>query len=586
MWGVPGYRELTVLGEGAQGRVVLARHEATGRTAAVKYLGPALAGDPAFRERFREEAALLSRLHHPHVARLYGLYEAPGGAAIVMEAVDGASLKAVLAERGPLAPEAALTVLKGSLLGLAAAHGLGIVHRDYKPANVVVRGDGASKLIDFGVAVDAGAAGRAGTPAYMAPEQWRDEPASPATDVYAAACVFYECVTGRRPYPAPSVAALMNDHLTAPLPLEALPDALRDLAARGLAKDPWARPESASAFVAALEETAATAYGADWEQRGVRALATAAAALAALFPLAALTTSLGGGAAASAGAASGAAGAASGAASGAAGTASAGGVLGVVGGKGAAIVAGAAVVAAAGGGAAWVASGDGPERPPALASGVVPLSEPGTPVAMAGQTVRVTGGAPGLAERINAALRAPLDARAAAFRPMLADEPGATTTMTVKPRIELKGPRYLSVRYDVSPSGQQLGHSTWHRARTVTVDLRTGAAVAPERLFTAAWRTADGRRTFVERVLKRAPAYVADCTLGRTPVLPADALTDAQGGVQVALRPAELAVVLDLTALGAATACGQPTAVVPYAELDGLLDPAVVKSAAPVPEPS
>ncbi|MFD0904225.1 serine/threonine-protein kinase, partial [Actinomadura sediminis] len=300
-WQVPEYTELRVLGEGAQGRVVLARHDATGLPAAIKYLAAGLAADPGFRVRFRAEAELLRRLRNPYVARLYGLVETGEGAAIVMEAVDGASLREVLAERGPLAPEAALVLLKGSLLGLAAAHDIGIVHRDYKPANVIVRGDGLSKLIDFGVAVDAGEAGRSGTPVYMAPEQWRDEPASPATDVYAATCVFFECVTGRRPYTAEDRAGLMGRHLTAPIPVEDVPEPLRPLVESGLAKDPWDRPHGAAAFVTELEAAAATAYGPDWEGRGVRTLAAAAAALSTLFPLTALGLGSGGAATAAGG---------------------------------------------------------------------------------------------------------------------------------------------------------------------------------------------------------------------------------------------------------------------------------------------
>ncbi|MFC0041322.1 serine/threonine-protein kinase, partial [Actinomadura rayongensis] len=287
-WRVPGYSELGVLGQGGQGRVVLARHDATGRTAAIKYLAPDLAADATFRDRLRDEAGLLSRLDHPHVTRLYGLVETGDGAAIVMEAVDGVPLRTVLDERAPLAPEAALAVLSGSLRGLAAAHGLGIVHRDYKPANVIVRADGLSKLIDFGIAADAGAADRSGTPAYMAPEQWRGEPASPATDVYAATAVFYECVTGHKPFSAPNQAALMNAHLGAPVPLDGLPPGVRPLVERGLAKDPWSRPAGAAAFAAELAAAAGAAYGPDWEHRGVRALAGAAGTVASAFLLAAL----------------------------------------------------------------------------------------------------------------------------------------------------------------------------------------------------------------------------------------------------------------------------------------------------------
>ncbi|WP_262403017.1 serine/threonine-protein kinase, partial [Actinomadura sp. CNU-125] len=197
-WGISGFREVRELGRGTQGRVVLARHVTGGPPVAIKYLPDG--ADPAAKELFRHEARMLAAVRHPNVARLYRLFEDATGAAIVMEVVDGVSLKRILADHGALTPEASLLLLKGSLLGLAAAHAHRVVHRDYKPANVVVRADGLSKLIDFGVAARTGRGGRVGTPAYMAPEQWRGEPASPAADVYAAACVFYECVTGHRPY--------------------------------------------------------------------------------------------------------------------------------------------------------------------------------------------------------------------------------------------------------------------------------------------------------------------------------------------------------------------------------------------------
>ncbi|MFD0899610.1 serine/threonine-protein kinase [Actinomadura sediminis] len=284
-WGISGFREVRELGRGTQGRVVLARHVTGGPPVAIKYLAPG--SDPAAREVFRHEARMLARVRHPNVARLYRLFEDATGAAIVMEVVDGVALKRVLADRGALTPEASLLLLKGSLLGLAAAHAAGVVHRDYKPANVVVRADGLSKLIDFGVAARAGHGGRVGTPAYMAPEQWRGEPATPAADVYAAACVFYECVTGHRPYAARTGPDLMAAHVREPVPAHDVPAPLRALVVRGLAKSPADRPPGAAAFAAELEEAAARAYGPGWEDRAARALAVAAAALAPAFPLAA-----------------------------------------------------------------------------------------------------------------------------------------------------------------------------------------------------------------------------------------------------------------------------------------------------------
>ncbi|HEU5029002.1 MAG TPA: serine/threonine-protein kinase [Spirillospora sp.] len=284
-WHVKGYTEVRELGHGGQGRVVLARDDASGAPVAIKYL--AGGADEAERERMRHEARMLAQADSPHVARLHRLVESADGIAIVMEAVDGVSLKELLERNGALGPEASLAVLKGSLLGLAAAHALGVVHRDYKPANVVVPADGKSRLVDFGIAVPAGReAGGSGTAYYMAPEQWDRHVARPAGDVYSATCVFVECVSGRRPFGGDR-GELRRAHRTAPVPVEAVPEPLRPLVAAGMAKAPDDRPASAAAFVADLERTAREAYGPDWEERGVRRLAAAAAALAALFPLAA-----------------------------------------------------------------------------------------------------------------------------------------------------------------------------------------------------------------------------------------------------------------------------------------------------------
>nr|WP_134001833.1 serine/threonine-protein kinase [Streptomyces sp. 846.5] len=284
-WNVPGYRDTRELGAGASGRVVLALHEETGTPVAIKYLGEELRLDPDFLEEFRGEARLLGDLDTPHVVRLWEYVEGPRGAAIVMELVDGIALRALLRQAGATGPEAALVVLKGSLLGLAAAHGMGVVHRDYKPENVLVAADGSSKLVDFGIAVRNGDAGSvAGTPPYMAPEQWAGDPASAAADVYAATATFFECLTGHRPYPGTEFAELVVQHTTAPIPDEEAPEPVRPLIRRGLAKTADERPDSAAEFVAELEAVAGTAYGADWEERGQRKLAALAALLPLLFP--------------------------------------------------------------------------------------------------------------------------------------------------------------------------------------------------------------------------------------------------------------------------------------------------------------
>lgn len=281
-WIVPGYTETRELGAGASGRVVLAVHDATGTPVAIKYLNERYRANETFRTAFRREAETLGALGSPHVAALYEYVEAPRAAAIVMELIDGVTLRTLIREHGPTAPEAALVLLKGSLLGLAAAHTAGVVHRDYKPGNVLVALDGTSKLVDFGIAVPSGFGGTvAGTPRYMAPEQWRGLPTSPATDIYAATATFHECLTGRPPFGGDSTTELMVQHTTAPIPLENVPPGVRGLIQHGMAKDPALRPADATAFLAELEEAATAGYGADWEEGGRRALA----ALAALLPL-------------------------------------------------------------------------------------------------------------------------------------------------------------------------------------------------------------------------------------------------------------------------------------------------------------
>src|SRR5580692_5543354 len=284
-WDVPGYAELKALGSGGFGEVVLARHQVSGTLVAIKYLRRALLDDAEWAQMFRAEARVLASLDDRNVVRLYEYVESTAGAGIVMELVEGVSLREILSRQGATTAEVALVVLRGSLLGLAAAHARGVVHRDYKPENVLVGGDGVSKLTDFGIAVRAGDRPfPAGTLAYAPPEQLAGGPATPATDVYAATATFYECLIGHPPFTGTTAEALLWQHTSQPVPLEPVPVPLRPMVAAGMAKDPAGRPPDAASFVAGLNAAAAGAYGPDWENRGRSHLAEAALLLAALWP--------------------------------------------------------------------------------------------------------------------------------------------------------------------------------------------------------------------------------------------------------------------------------------------------------------
>ncbi|GIF20045.1 serine/threonine-protein kinase [Actinoplanes tereljensis] len=286
-WQLSGYTPVRPLGAGASGSVVLATHDASGTAVAIKYLTPALGDDASFRDAFRKEARLLGQINDPNVSRLYEYVESAEGAAIVMELVNGVSLRQMLREHGPTTPEAALCVLKGSLAGLGAAHAHGVVHRDYKPENVLVTGEGRSKLADFGIATSVGQGADTivtGTPRYMAPEQWTGLPATPACDIYAATATFFECLTGKPPYDGPNLFALHEQHANAPIPTDPAPAAVHDLLRHGMAKQPTDRPQHALAFIEILERVAGTAYGQDWEKSGWDDLARRAALLALLWP--------------------------------------------------------------------------------------------------------------------------------------------------------------------------------------------------------------------------------------------------------------------------------------------------------------
>jgi serine/threonine-protein kinase len=269
-WSVPGYTELKALGSGGSGEVVLARRDASGTLVAIKYLRRELLCDPQWAGLFRAEAHVLAVLDDPNIVRMYEYAESRSGAAIVMELVDGASVREILANQGATTPEAALVVLQGSLRGLAAAHQHGIVHRDYKPENVLIDVNGGSKLTGFGIAARTGEEPvAAGSLLYAPPEQFAGTPASPAGDIYAATVTFYECLTGRPPFTADTAERLLYQHMAEPVPLDPVPEPLRPLIAAGMAKEPENRPADAATFIIALNAVASRAYATNWAERGL-----------------------------------------------------------------------------------------------------------------------------------------------------------------------------------------------------------------------------------------------------------------------------------------------------------------------------
>jgi hypothetical protein len=269
-WRLADYSEVGRLGTGATGTVASARHDPTGTFVAIKFLSARRHGRSTPTDWFRSQVRLHAEMDHTNIARLYEYVERPAGGALVMELVDGVSLDDLLRRGGPLEPQAALTLLRGSLLGLAAAHKRGLLHRDFRPSNVQISRSAVPKIVDFAVVPPVDSMRPSdGTPLYQAPELWDRKPADARTDLYAATATFVECLTGRPPYPpAQTMAELRRAHEEAPIPVADIPEPLRDLVSRGLAKDPANRPADAAVFVQAVEHVANMRYGSDWERAG------------------------------------------------------------------------------------------------------------------------------------------------------------------------------------------------------------------------------------------------------------------------------------------------------------------------------
>ena len=254
------FRLVRELGRGGMGIVYEAWQRSLDRRVAVKVLAPALVTSPAAVARFRREAAAVGKLHHPHIVEVYGFGTEREQHFFAMQLVDGQPLHDVAARFRE--PRAAVALCLQIAEALAHAHARGLVHRDVKPANVLVRADDHALLTDFGVAHDEALpsvtreGGFLGTLDHASPEQVRGEAVDARTDVWALGVILYELLTGSAPFAAPTQEALLHDILvTEPKPIVGLPGVPRDLAAvvdRALAKDRRRRYATAAALGADL----------------------------------------------------------------------------------------------------------------------------------------------------------------------------------------------------------------------------------------------------------------------------------------------------------------------------------------------
>ncbi|WP_019929881.1 serine/threonine-protein kinase [Nocardia sp. BMG111209] len=261
---VAGYRIERVLGAGGSGTVYLARHPRLPRSVALKVLHRA---DSGFRERFEREADLAARIDHPNVIEIYDRGEADGTPWIALRYVAGPDVARLVAQ-GPLPPPRAVALLAGAAAGLDAAHRHGLVHRDVKPANLLVGSDGGADhlvVTDFGIArsgdlTSLTASGTlVATLAYAAPEQLLGDAVDHRADIYSLGCTFYEMLTGTVPFARASAADTVRAHLNDPPPQPSrtrpgLPEAFDTVIATALAKDPADRYDTCAALASAARQ--------------------------------------------------------------------------------------------------------------------------------------------------------------------------------------------------------------------------------------------------------------------------------------------------------------------------------------------
>jgi serine/threonine protein kinase len=255
------YQLIELLGRGGMGEVWRAHDTDIDRVVALKMLLPHYAQDADFEKRFRREARAAGRLDDPHVVPIYDVGEIDGRLYVTMRLINGVDLQTLL-ESGPLEPARAVHIVEQIASALHSAHQAGLVHRDVKPSNILLTENDFAYLIDFGIARGAGdtaltsANTTVGTWAYMAPERFSTGEIQPSSDIYALACVLYQCLTGQPPYPGDTLEQVAVGHMVAPPPRpsgehDTIPTAMDQVIATGLAKQPTDRYPTAVEMAAA-----------------------------------------------------------------------------------------------------------------------------------------------------------------------------------------------------------------------------------------------------------------------------------------------------------------------------------------------
>ena len=253
------YEIICLLGHGGMNHVYLAQDILNSQKVVLKFPNDELFGDVAVFERYKREAEIGSRLNHPHIQHLLNIDEKRCDHYLVIEYIQGRTLRTVLEEHAPnlLPPEEATRIIIQVCDALAYAHEHGVFHRDIKPENIMILDSGDIKIIDFGIALLEGArrvtwrglSGTMGTPDYMAPEQLRGERGTASSDIYAVGAMFYEMLCGRPPFVGENVFAIMNQHVSQDPPsiLQFNPNispALATVVMRAIRRDPEKRYHS------------------------------------------------------------------------------------------------------------------------------------------------------------------------------------------------------------------------------------------------------------------------------------------------------------------------------------------------------